>query len=512
MAGLVNSRPNILILMADQLTAAALPAYGNLVARTPHLDRLAREGVVFDAAYCNSPLCAPSRAVLMTGRLPSSTGAYDNAVEFPSQSPTFAHYLRAAGYRTILAGKMHFCGPDQLHGFEERLTTDIYPADFGWTPDWTRPDERLDWFHNMDSVTLAGRCVRTNQMDFDEEVGFAARQKIYDIARDSDDRPFCMVVSMTHPHDPFTMADPYWSRYADAEIDMPRVSPDVSADDPHAVRLRHVCGQDLQPVTDENIRAARHAYYAAIAYFDDHVGALLGALGEAGLADDTVVAVLADHGEMLGERGLWFKMSFHEGAARIPLIVHAPRRFSARRVAAPVSLVDILPTLAAIGGCAGKPDDATDHDGRSLLPYCEGQDDAGGVFGEYCAEGVAAPMVMIRRGVLKFIHCPGDPDQLYDLSIDPDELTNIAARTPEDARVLAMQAEVAARWDLGRLHADVLASQKRRRLVNRALAQGRQTAWDFQPLRDASQLYIRNHMKLDDLEAMARFPRIIPAG
>jgi choline-sulfatase len=508
----VDSRPNILILMADQLTAGALPAYGNRVARTPHLDRLAREGVVFDAAYCNSPLCAPSRAVLMSGRLPSSTGAYDNAVEFPSQSPTFAHYLRAAGYRTILAGKMHFCGPDQLHGFEERLTTDIYPADFGWTPDWTRPGDRLDWFHNMDSVTLAGRCVRTNQMDFDEEVGFAARQKIYDIARDGDERPVCMIVSMTHPHDPFTMADPYWSRYTEAEIDMPRVSAAVSADDPHAARLRLVCGQDLQPVTAEQIRAARHAYYAAISYFDDHVGRLQQALGEAGLADNTITLVLADHGEMLGERGMWFKMSFHEGAARIPLIIHAPRQFAAHRVMAPVSLVDILPTLAAIAGGDRAADFAADHDGRSLLPYCAGQDDEGGVFGEYCAEGVTAPMVMIRRGSLKFIHCPGDPDQLYDIANDPDELVNLAARSPADARLSLLQAEVAARWDLHQLYVDVLASQKRRKLVNLALSQGRQTAWDFQPLRDASQLYMRNHMKLDDLEAMARFPRVIPAG
>jgi choline-sulfatase len=508
----VDSRPNVLILMADQLSAGALPAYGNQVARTPHLDRLAQDGVVFDAAYCNSPLCAPARAVLMSGRLPSATGAYDNAVEFPSQSPTFAHYLRAEGYRTILAGKMHFCGPDQLHGFEERLTTDIYPADFGWTPDWTRPDERLDWFHNMDSVTLAGRCVRTNQMDFDEEVGFAARQKLYDIARDSDARPFCMIVSMTHPHDPFTMPDPYWSRYSDAEIDMPRVSGTVSEGDPHAARLRHICGQNLQTVTEENVRAARRAYYAAISYFDDHVGALLGALGEADLAENTIVLVLADHGEMLGERGMWFKMSFHEGSARVPLIIHAPERFGARRVAAPVSLADILPTLAAIAGGGWEPDYATDHEGRSLLPYCEGRGEAGVVFGEYCAEGVPAPMVMIRRGSLKFIHCPGDPDQFYDLATDPDELANIAAHAPEDPRLHAMRAEVAARWDLDRLHADVLASQKRRRLVTRALQQGRQTAWDYQPVRDASQLYMRNHMKLDDLEAMARFPRVVPVG
>jgi choline-sulfatase len=230
------------------------------------------------------------------------------------------------------------------------------------------------------------------------------------------------------------------------------------------------------------------------------------------LAENTIVLVLADHGEMLGERGMWFKMSFHEGAAGIPLIMHGPGRFAAHRVAAPVSLVDILPTLAAIAGRGREPDYATEHDGRNLLPYCEGQDDDGGVFGEYCAEGVVAPMVMIRRGSLKFIHCAGDPDQLYDLATDPDEVVNIAVLTPNDARLTAMRTEAAARWDMRRLHADVLASQKRRRLVSRALEQGRQTAWDFQPVRDATQLYMRNHMKLDDLEAMARFPRVVPTA
>src|SRR5580658_3940265 len=120
--------PNFLILMADQLTAGALKAYGGATARTPSIDALADGGVVFESFYCNSPLCAPSRFSMLSGRQISAIGAYDNAAEFPAQVPTFAHYLRRAGYRTVLSGKMHFCGSDQLHGFEERLTTDIYPA------------------------------------------------------------------------------------------------------------------------------------------------------------------------------------------------------------------------------------------------------------------------------------------------------------------------------------------------------------------------------------------------
>src|SRR5215472_8488121 len=238
-------RPNLLILMADQLTPRALSAYGGAVARTPHIDALAREGVVFDAFYCNSPLCAPSRFSFLSGQLPSKIGAFDNAAEFPAQIPTFAHYLRQAGYQTVLSGKMHFCGPDQLHGFEERLTTDIYPSDFGWTPDWTRPEERPSWYHTMDSVTQAGPCSRTNQIDFDDEAIYAARQKLFDIARSQDRRPFCMVVSMTHPHDPYVIPEEYWKRYRDDEIELPRVPDLAEREDPHSRRLRHVIGLDI---------------------------------------------------------------------------------------------------------------------------------------------------------------------------------------------------------------------------------------------------------------------------
>lgn len=502
----MTEQPNILIVMADQLTPGVLPAYGNRVAKTPHLDALARDGAVFERAYCNSPLCAPSRMVLMSGRLPSATGGYDNAAEFPSQLPTFAHYLRLDGYRTILSGKMHFCGPDQMHGFEERLTTDIYPADYNWTPDWERPNERPDWYHNMDSVTQAGMCVRTNQLDFDEEVGFLARQKLHDIVRGRDRRPFCMVVSLTHPHDPFAIPQAYWDRYRDDEIDMPRVPPPPEWD-PHSARLRHVCGADLQPVTAADVRAARHAYYGAVSYVDDQAGALMRTLSETGLAADTITFVLADHGEMLGERGLWFKMSFFEPACRVPLIVHAPGRFARRRIAASVSLADVLPTLAALGHGGREPEFATPLDGRSLLPHLETGDGHDEVIGEYLAEGAVAPMVMIRRGDTKFIHSSVDPDQLYDLRADPDEVRNLAGENGS-AQVAAFRAEVRARWDLDRLRQDVIASQRRRRLVAASLRQGVQTPWDHQPVRDAREQYIRSHMKLDELEAMARFPRV----
>jgi choline-sulfatase len=521
-----SDRPNILILMADQLTARALRAYGGKVARTPHIDTLAAEGVVFESFYCNSPLCAPSRFSFLAGQLPAKIGAYDNAAEFAASVPTFAHYVRSAGYQTALAGKMHFCGPDQLHGFEERLTTDIYPADFGWTPDWTRFDERPGWYHTMDSVTQAGPCTRTNQVDFDDDVVYTSRQKLFDLARSRDKRPFCLVASMTHPHDPYVVPETYWNRYRDDEIDMPRVGDLAGREDPHSTRLRHVIGLGLSNAnpTEAQVRAARRAYYGAMSYVDDQIGVLLNTLREARFADNTIVMVLADHGDMLGERGLWYKMNFFEPACTIPFIVHAPGRFEPRRIKESASLVDVLPTLAEIanggGGLSGSggggtsssdgsaPAYAAPLDGRSLLPALRGiAPGPGEVIGEYLAEGAIAPIVMIRRGHYKFVHSPVDPDQLYDLATDPDERVNLAGK-PEHAQATQnFLTEIASRWNLPALHEAVIANQRQRHFVYPALRQGRFQPWDFQPIRDASRLYIRNDQELNDLEAMARFPR-----
>lgn len=500
------AKPNILILMADQMAPSALAAYGNRVVRTPTIDRLAATGVVFDSAYCNSPLCAPSRFSFLSGLLPSRIGGYDNACEFPADRPTIAHHLRHRGYRTILAGKMHFVGPDQLHGFEERLTTDIYPADFAWTPDWTRFEDRPSWYHSMDSVLTAGPCVRTNQLDYDEEVTFTTRRKLFEIARGSDDRPFFMVMSLTHPHDPFAIPRRYWDLYDDAEIALPRITIPIAQQDPHSLRLRHVCGLDLDAVTDDQVRAARHAYYGAISFVDEQIGSVLETLADTGLAEDTIILLIGDHGEMLGERGLWYKMNFFEGGARIPMIVAAPGRFAPRRVAESVSLVDLLPTLIDLAG--GDDDTATPRDGTSLMPHLAGAQGPDLVLGEYLGEGAIAPIVMIRRGPFKFIHSPADPDQLFDLSADPDELVNLAL-SPGHADTLAdFRREVAARWDLARIEAEVLASQARRRLVAAAMAEGKRTSWDYQPRRDAAQEYVRGHMDLEELEASARFPRV----
>ncbi len=504
-----DKAPNILFVMADQMAAPALPVYGHPVVKAPRIAGLAEGGVVFDAAYCNSPICAPSRFSMLSGQLPSAIGAYDNAAEFPAFVPTFAHHLRLAGYRTVLAGKMHFVGPDQLHGFEERLTTDIYPADFGWTPDWERPEEHQDYFHTMLSVVEAGPCERSLQIDFDDDVAFQAERRIYDLARDDDDRPFLLLASFTHPHDPYTIGRQYWERYDPDDIDLPRVPAIPPGEqDPHSRRIARIVGMERYDITEERVRNARQAYYGAISYVDDKVGALLDALAATGLAEGTIVIFAADHGDMLGERGLWYKMTFFEWAARVPLIVHARGRFAPRRVARNVSLLDLLPTLCDLaGGAAPAPTEPLE--GRSLLPLLEGREDGwpDRVLGEYLGEGAAGPLVMVRQGRYKFVVGEDQPPQLFDLESDPLELDNLAGRAEHGEAERELAGQVAERWDFAALRRRVVLNQRRRRLTFAALGQGRHTPWDFQPATDAAKQYARNlGVVLGDLERRARLP------
>src|SRR5689334_21376686 len=248
--------------MCDQLAAGWLPAYGHDVVSAPHLDALAAGGVVYESAYSASPLCAPSRATLLTGRLPSRTGVYDNAAELRASEPTVTHHLRAAGYATCLAGKMHFVGPDQLHGYEERLTADVYPADLDWTPDWTLPlTERLPWYHSMESVLTPGRTAASMQQDYDDEVAFRAARKLFDLGRAGEERPFFLTVSFTNPHDPWELRPEYWDRYDPDDIPLPAVGTIPFAEaDPHSRRLREMCGADEVELTDDQVRRARHGY------------------------------------------------------------------------------------------------------------------------------------------------------------------------------------------------------------------------------------------------------------
>ncbi|TIV29269.1 MAG: choline-sulfatase, partial [Mesorhizobium sp.] len=376
--------------------------------------------------------------------------------------------------------------------------------------DYRKPGERIDWwYHNLGSVTGAGVAEITNQMEYDDEVAFHATQKLYEFARVSDDadrRPWCLTVSFTHPHDPYVARRKYWDLYEDC----PALEPEVGfipydSQDPHSKRLYKASDYDSFDITPEQIRRSRRGYFANISYLDDKIGELLSVLERTRMLDDTIILFCSDHGDMLGERGLWFKMCFYEGAARVPLMMSG-KGIKAGLIETPASNLDVAPTLCDLAGI-DMSGIAPWTDGLSLLPLAAGKERSAPVLMEYAAEGSYAPMVAIREGKYKFVHCELDPPQLFDLVADPRELDNLATNPAYADLVSAFMEKVRARWDMAGFDAAVRESQARRWVVYPALRNGAYYPWEFQPLQKASERYMRNHMNLDNLEESKRYPR-----
>ena len=510
------NKPNILFIMVDQLAAPALRCYGNSIAKTPNIDQLVESGTLFENNYCNFPICAPSRFSMLSGRLASRIGVYDSGHEFTASSPTIMHYLRQQGYQTALSGKMHFIGPDQLHGYEERLNTDIYPSQFNWIADWKAAHEQssaggLKGHQTLDDrVRSGGKVKRTLQLDYDEETAFLGVQKIYDLARSDDKRPFFLTVSFSHPHDPFEATEEFWDIYSDDEIAMPTVPRlDEAERDIHSSRLMAMYGADRDILTDAEILRARHAYFANISYIDAKIGELIKALKATDFDENTIIVFTSDHGEMLGERGLWFKFCFYEWSMRVPLIIRLPAGQGAGvRAHGHSSLIDLLPTLVELAN-DGKPANyVTPLDGRSLMGAFKegGHTGKDYTLAEYSAEGSLAPQVMLHQGNYKLIYSRTDPTLLYDLDSDPNELTNLAG-SPEHAVVQArLEAQLLDHWDLENIEADALESQKRHLFLRDTLTAGIVPPWDYQPKNDATKKYVRTLPSID--KAKRRLPRV----
>ena len=508
-----QSKPNIILFMVDQMTAFALNIYGGTVCKTPHIDALAARGTVFENAYCNYPLCAPARFSMMSGRLPSRIGAYDNGAELAAAVPTIAHYLRLHGYYTAISGKMHFVGPDQFHGFEERLTTEIYPADFSWTPVAGYKNPLLDEERNytagvstIDTVFDSGPVARSMQIDYDEEVIHCATRELYTIARSKQQCPFFLTISLTHPHDPYVITQDYWDLYSNDDIDPPRTGfIPLEQRDPHSRALYYHYGQDKRDLTSETYKRARRGYYGMISYVDDLFGQVVQVLKDADFLQNTIILFTSDHGDMMGERGMWFKKTLFEPAIRVPLII-APPSHSASRVSSPVTLIDVFPTIIDL---AGIPADMqlTSLDGRSLTPALKGSAVAGPVYVEHIDGGTVAPRVMVREEEYKLVLSRGYPTQLYNLAEDPDELSNLSGR-PEFSEIEDRLVQLAeSNWNLDQLAKDVYADQTARKLIDSALTMGRREIWDFAPRPLAhNSNYVRQGDSFPDVERRGYFP------
>ena len=499
-------RPNFLFIQCDQLAARALRAYGNQTVIAPNIDKLADSAVIFENAYCNLPMCGPSRASMMSGRLPFSIDMYDNASEFHADIPTFAHYLRGFDYRAQLAGKMHFVGADQLHGFDRRLTTEIYPANFAWTVDWSKGREYRPTNLTMAPVLASGPAIRTMQMDYDDEVAFAGVQAIYDLAREDDGQPFFLGISFTSPHSPFVIGQQYWDRYDHDAIEEPAVAPLELDEMDHLSRNLHFCQcRDKYSMTVEDRRRARHGYYGMISFIDDHIGKILSTLEQCGLSDNTIVILTADHGEMMGERGMWFKQHFFEWASQIPFIVSAPWRFKPARVSQNISLLDLAPTLIDLAE-PGFSEFATPLDGTSLADALEGNVSGlpDTVFSEFAADGSTGPSRMVRKGSYKYMDLEGIDTRLYNVEKDPQEMNDLSAVADAADTLEELSTLAEGLWDKESMAEKIQTSQKQRLAIHAIT--GGDHPWVYEVRHDDANRYVRN-AGAADTKAKARFPR-----
>jgi choline-sulfatase len=429
-------RPNILLLLPDEQSVHALGCYGNRHVATPAVDSLARQGVTLDAAYCNYPLCVPSRLSLLTGKHPHRIGAWDNRSVLDPAERTFAHALSDAGYVTCLIGKMHFTGYEQRHGFHLRPYGDLRG--------WSHQPDPIHSAYGLSRIDAGPAEIPEAKMQETivnrEAIAFLRRHAAQERAR-----PFLLVLGYNRPHFPLRPPSRYWERYYPYGYDLP-VVPAGHLEQLHPWNRMIRQRSDGDGFDEAQTARARAGYYGCVSFVDDKIAEILAALDELGFTDDTVVIYTSDHGEMAGEHGMWGKRTFYEAAARVPFIVRWPGHLpEGARTDQPVELVDLFPTLAEVAG-APLPEGL---DGSSLLRLLRGHDPEwrGVAISDYC-QWLPAPARMVRRGEWKLNYYTGAGFELFNLREDPAELHDRSA-DPACARIVR---DLAALLSRGRWH------------------------------------------------------------
>ncbi len=467
----MSEQPNILIIMSDQHSAAWSGAYGHPFLHTPVMDGLAAAGTTFENAYCNSPICAPSRASFMTGKLVSDVEVWDNGTPLGSDRPTWAHALNLAGYETTLCGKMHFIGPDQMHGFQRRLLSDVHgPGNERLIANWEQRDvSRAAMNRSAFDESGPGDYV---YQQYDDEVARRSVEYLGESARG--EQPWALVASFITPHNPLIVRQQYWDRYYPDHADQPGIPPHRETLHPHNQRMGDWF--DYHDVEPEKIALGRAAYYGLVTFCDDRIGEVLDALHTSGQADNTIVVYVSDHGEQNGEHGLWNKQSFYEHSSHIPMIVRWPGQAAAgRRVEQVTSLLDLTATIVDVAG-AELPGQAGDS--LAQLLRGEAEEAEGAAVSEYFAVGTITPARMLRRGQHKLNFYQGEPYELFDLESDPEEMVNLADDPTYAEIKQRLIDELLANWNGPEIDRRIRASQQRRLRVMSGEAHNNRSAWE----------------------------------
>jgi len=448
-----QDRPNILVIMSDEHDPGVTGCYGDPVIQTPHLDRLAADGICFDGCYTTSPLCVPARLSFTAGQYVSKCGAWSNNCWLPSpEYPSLPRLLNAAGYESYLCGKMHY-DRTRRYGF-----TDLFPTTGhnnclktgrgGRRDPGSVVGDRRSWESRTANFFVAeeheSSIMRHDRTRTDAACDFLTRRR-------SADAPFFMLLGYIAPHFPLIAPQAYYDRYRD-RVPMP----DLPADWFERLPTNYqqlIVGFGVDREDKEIVKFGRELYWALTAWMDTEIGKVLSALDNSAAAQNTVVIYTSDHGENKGDHGMWWKNNMYEHSARIPLIARWPERWAGgQRRAGACSLVDLVQTVAQLGGVE-TPDD---WDGDSMLAWMDDPARAwkDRAVSEYYAHNISSGFAMLREGPWKYVYHTrmneryGPERELYHLAEDPGEWQNRAADPGLQARIATMHAQLV--QELGR--------------------------------------------------------------
>lgn len=450
---------NVLFIMSDQHTPHVVGCYGNPVVQTPHLDALAARGTRFAHAVTPTPICVPARASFATGRYAHTLGAWDNAKPYVgTEAPSWGHRLTAQGFPVATVGKLHYRAVDDPTGFsDQRLPMhvldgvgDVYGLLRADMP--VRPESRR---HVLDAHAGDSEYLRYDRA--------TARESARFLREEAADRgmPWALFVSFVTPHFPLVAPPEHVNRYPLDALPLP-VEHAVEDWPRHPALEAHRRYAALaEPFDERTLRNALACYYGMVTFLDEQIGLVLGALDEAGLTEETRVVYTSDHGEMLGEHGLWWKSSMYEGSVGVPLIVAGPEVPEGKVVGTNASLVDAFPTIVEAVGAEFAP---ADHDlpGTSLWSLATESDRARTVFSEYHTVYSPSATYLIRNDRYTYVHFVDHEPWLFDQVADPDERTNLANDPAHAAARHRCAQELRSILDPERVDREAKADQRRR--------------------------------------------------
>jgi len=414
---------NVVLFMSDEHNPLYSSPYGHPFVETPNMQRLAERGTLFRNAYCNSPLCMPSRSSFMSGRYVHEIQAYSNCNVHLRHYPSYGEELARQGVHTAYVGKVDVYSPGRELGFSEM----ILPGDRKPPGDVNHGRTPLS-IRKGSHARGDGYGPHENPFGLDLKRVDAAVRWLRETAPKLR-QPWLLCVNTSKPHFGHFVTQELWDMYPQG-ADLPKHGPEcATANHPYSRDLRDHFETDL--FTQEQIRGLRRGYLGCVTFVDRQLGRLMDALADCGLLEETNVVYTSDHGEMLGKFGMWWKCSLLEDSARVPLIAAGPDFRAGLEVNTPVSLLDLQAALFRCFG-AERPSDWHGEPLQDLAPEATERV----VFGEYHGHGTRSGAFLVRKGDWKLIYCTAAPHLLFNLREDPDELDNLYEREPQKAAEL----------------------------------------------------------------------------